>query len=158
VVELPLVAAAGPAPAGAPSEALAAAKPMAPSPVAGQVLVLDDERMIGDLLGEILKVLGHQPTVCHSALQALEWIEQRDFDLVLSDIRMPVMDGRQFYAAVCQKKPALASRIVFLTGDLVNEDTQVFLKSTGNTHLAKPFQVASVKQVVEQLLAGPPPP
>ena len=49
-------------------------------------------------------------------------------------------------------KPELARRIVFLTGDVVSEDTQAFLQSTGNPHLSKPFHLAQVEQTVAQVL------
>jgi CheY-like chemotaxis protein len=49
-------------------------------------------------------------------------------------------------------KPELARRVLFLTGDVVSEDTQAFLQSTGNPHLSKPFQLARVEQIVAQIL------
>src|SRR5204862_3558156 len=102
-----------------------------------KVLVLDDEQALAQLLGEVLTVLGHTPTVCYSAVTALEWIDRQDFDVILSDMRMPNIDGKQFYEMVKQRKGHLAQRFVFLTGDVVGEETQAFLQSTGNPHLSK---------------------
>src|SRR5206468_301556 len=96
-----------------------------------KVLVLDDEQALAQLLGEVLTVLGHTPTVCYSAAEALECIERQDFDVVLSDMRMPNIDGKQFYEIVKQKNLRLCRRFVFLTGDVVGEETQAFLQSTG---------------------------
>ena len=99
----------------------------------------------------MLGLLGYTPTVCATlAAQALELIDRQDFDLVISDFRMPGINGRQFYDLALQKKPALARRIIFLTGDVVNEETQDFLESIGNPHIAKPFNLSSVKKVVEE--------
>lgn len=122
------------------------------------ILVLDDEAGIADLLGEMLLFLGHKPVVCNHPNKALEHLSAKQFDLVLSDFRMPEMNGEQFFRAAIQKRPELARKIIFLTGDLVNEETQRFLKSTGNPHLPKPFQLASVEQVISDALAenGPP--
>ena len=50
---------------------------------------------------------------------------------------------------------ALAKRIIFLTGDTVNDETQQFLKSTGNPHISKPFQLANIQQVLKDTLAQP---
>jgi signal transduction histidine kinase/CheY-like chemotaxis protein len=119
-------------------------------PVSARILVLDDEKSIAELVGEFLQALGHQPTLCHSASQALELLEESDFDLIISDFRMPVMDGRGFYEALFKQKPALARRIIFLTGDVVNEDTLAFLRSIGNPYFAKPFQLGTVEQAVAQ--------
>lgn len=119
---------------------------------AGSILVLDDEKSIAEMLGEMLGLLGYTPTVCHAGAQALELIDQEDFDLIISDFRMPVMNGRQFYEQAVKKKPALARRVIFLTGDIVNEETQAFLKSIGNPHMTKPFNMASVKAIVVEAL------
>lgn len=125
---------------------------------AGKILVLDDEKGIAEMLGEMLGLLGYTPVVCSAAAQALELIDREDFDLVISDFRMPGINGRQFHDLVAQKKPALARRIIFLTGDVVNEETLDFLRSIGNPHIAKPFNLSSVKTVVaENIRAGTPP-
>ena len=65
---------------------------------------------------------------------------------------MPVMDGQRFYREVSQLKPSLSRRIIFLTGDLVNEETRSFLTSTGNIYLAKPFQLSNVQDALLQVL------
>lgn len=117
-----------------------------------QILVLDDEKSLAEMLGEILQLLGHTPTICHTPSHALELISQQDFDLILSDYRMPTMDGQEFYRKVAEKKPALTRRIVFLTGDLINEESQHFVQTNGRPHLAKPFNLASVQRIVETTL------
>src|SRR5262249_3011981 len=119
---------------------------------AAKILVLDDEEQLAEMLAEFLTMLGHTTTVCHSAQRALALIDGCDFDLILSDYRMPVLNGQQFYQLLTAKKPDLARRIVFLTGDLVNDGTRLFLESTGNPHLAKPFTLASVQQVMTRFL------
>jgi CheY-like chemotaxis protein len=118
----------------------------------GNILVLDDEKSIAEMLGELLGLLGHTATPCHLAMHALELLEKKEFDLIISDFRMPGMNGRQFYEAVLQRSPEQARRIIFLTGDVVNEDTLDFLKSTGNPHIAKPFNLSSVRTTVEEVL------
>ena len=99
-----------------------------------------------------MSMLGHTPRMCHTAQRALELIEECNFDLILSDFRMPVLNGQQFYQLVAAKHPELARRIVFLTGDLVNDDTRHFLESTGNPHLGKPFTLASIQKILEKIL------
>jgi CheY-like chemotaxis protein len=131
---------------------------LAPNPVepvavgAGNILVLDDEKSIAEMLGEMLGLLGYTPTLCHAGMQALELIDRLDFDLVISDFRMPLMNGREFYEQAVQKKPSLTRRVIFLTGDVVNEETQAFLQSSGNPHMPKPFNLASVRTVVAEII------
>jgi two-component system NtrC family sensor kinase len=126
--------------------------PVSPSVRKGKILVLDDEKSIAEMLGEMLDLLGYTPTLCHAAPQALELLERQEFDLIISDYRMPGLNGRQFYELAAGRKPALAQRIVFLTGDVVNEETRTYLRSLGNPHIAKPFNLGNVRTVVEHML------
>ena len=88
------------------------------------------------------------------AAEALELIEKENFDLVISDYRMPGMNGRQFYEQAVKQRPLLARRIIFLTGDVVNEETLAFVSSIGNPHIAKPFSLSGVKTVVAEVIHG----
>lgn len=117
-----------------------------------RVLVLDDEQTLGEMVAQILSHLGHDCLLCHAPAEALEHVRKRDFDVILSDYRMPVMDGRQFYHRVTELKPWLAPRIVFLTGDVVNDETQKFLSSVGNAYVTKPFNLRSVQSAIEGVL------
>lgn len=150
VLEFPVVRAAGqPAPTAArPATATAPEPATAPA----RILVLDDDPTIAELLGEMIGLLGYSPTLCNSGPDALEMIGRREFDVIISDFRMPKMNGQEFYYEAVRRRPALAPRIVFLTGDVVNDETQAFLKSTGNPHLSKPFQLARVEQTLAEVL------
>jgi CheY-like chemotaxis protein len=117
-----------------------------------RVLVLDDEPAIAELLREMLNLLGCETRVANAGAQALEFIREGDFDVILSDFRMPNMNGQQFYEQVRLSRPALADRIIFLTGDVVNEQTQSFLQSCGNPHLAKPFNLTTIQAAIIALL------
>ena len=149
-LEFPIVTLASAAPAPETAQVLA---PSSPSPVSKRVLVLDDEPSIAELLAEMLCALGHKPVVCLTAAAALEMVETREFDLVISDFRMPVMNGEQFYHQLSRKRPDLAERMIFLTGDVVSEETQHFLSSTGNPHLDKPFQLTRLEAVITGVLS-----
>ena len=120
--------------------------------VPARILVLDDEEYLAEMLGQMLEVLGHRPTLCHNPIQALELLARESFDLILSDYRMPELDGQQFYRRVAQNMPALAARIIFLTGDVMNEETQSFLNSVGNAHLTKPFRLQVVEAAITRIL------
>src|SRR5437016_7934342 len=151
VLELPIVSRSAEAPPSAAPSTMPALAETAKAPSA-HILVLDDEPTIAELLGEMLGLLGYSTTLCHSAPDALQLLAQRDFDLIISDFRMPKMNGQEFYRQAIQMKSELSRRIVFLTGDVVSEETQAFLRSTGNPHLSKPFQLARVEQIVAQVL------
>jgi two-component system NtrC family sensor kinase len=151
-IELPVVH-GGPAENGAAVQVEELDEPAAEAAGApARILVLDDERPLAELLSELLSTLGHEPVTCCSAPQALELLKQQPFDLILSDFRMPLMNGRQFHERVSQHDPALARRVVFLTGDVVAAETREFLQSVGNPHLCKPFRLDAIARVVTRMM------
>ena len=119
-----------------------------------RVLVVDDDREIAELLREILELAGHEVDVADSGESALRRLADAQHDLVLSDIRMPGMDGTAFYDVLCEQHPALAARLAFVTGDILSPKVAEFVKRTGIPHLAKPFQPRQVTELVAQLGGG----
>lgn len=125
----------------------------AASPSNARVLIVDDEPCISELLFEMLQMLGYSPTKCFAPQAALEILDRQDFDVILSDFRMPQMNGDAFFRRAVAKNADLRSRFVFLTGDTVSEETQRFLMEQGSRHLCKPFDISSVEQVISEILA-----
>jgi two-component system NtrC family sensor kinase len=95
---------------------------------------------------------GYEVVTAANGQQALERIAARSYDVILSDMRMPGMDGRKFFEIVRKQDAALADRIVFVTGDTVSPDTQEFFEATGNRWLSKPFSIAQVTATVNEVL------
>lgn len=118
-----------------------------------RILIVDDEACISDLLSEMLHLLGYIPTQCFSPLAALRLLNEQDFDVILSDFRMPQMNGDEFYHKAVARRRELADRFVFLTGDTVNEDTQIFLRKHSCPHLGKPFDLEKVVEVINDVLS-----
>jgi CheY-like chemotaxis protein len=118
----------------------------------GKILVVDDEDLVLRAIKRILRE--HDLTCLGSAAQALALIDRGErFDLVLSDLIMPNMNGIAFHAALSRRDPELARRVVFLSGGALNADEEEFLQASGNTRLAKPFQVDALVDTVRRLLA-----
>jgi signal transduction histidine kinase/ActR/RegA family two-component response regulator len=123
---------------------------------AARVLVLDDERAIAELLGEMLVLQGHEPVLCFNPVEALERLRCETFDLVLSDYRMPNMDGQEFHQRLGEFRPELAAGMIFLTGDAVSSETQHFLHGAGKRHLTKPFRLDQVESLISLSLEEAP--
>lgn len=113
-----------------------------------RILVLDDELALAELLCDMLKMLGHQPTFCLNPLAALELMNQRNFDVILSDFRMPSMSGQEFYRAVYRRDRDLARQVIFITGDVITDETLAFLQESGCPHLEKPFQITDLANLI----------
>jgi CheY-like chemotaxis protein len=117
-----------------------------------RVLVVDDEESIRLLLRDILEMDSHQVEVASSGLEALERLDGREFDLVITDFKMPAMDGGAFYREVEARHPQLAKRIIFITGDTVSPDTRAFLQGVSNPVLNKPFKIGPLREAMEAVL------
>ncbi|MGE5766392.1 MAG: ATP-binding protein, partial [Bacteroidota bacterium] len=116
-----------------------------------RVLVIDDEPDITGFLVEVLELAGHSVTVASSGQEALERLAAEDFAAIICDLRMPHLDGPGLYAALEAVKPRLLERIVFATGDLLNAETERFLKKTGRPCIEKPFMPAQIRRLVEEI-------
>jgi CheY-like chemotaxis protein len=136
LMTLPQVAA--PPAADEPQATDAAPPPSAASPTA-RVLVVDDEAEVADLVRVVLEGAGHEVATADSGEVALAMLEEARFDAIVSDLRMPGIDGAALWRQVRDRHPALARRMVFLTGDTLSPGAQQFLDETGCGRLEKPF-------------------
>jgi CheY-like chemotaxis protein len=118
---------------------------------AGWALVVDDEAEVADLLGDILESAGFSTVRFGNGRDALAWIETHPCDLVLSDIRMPDMDGPALWRALKERRPELARRMAFITGDTLSAGVAAFLQETGLPGLEKPFTPEDVLSVVARI-------
>jgi CheY-like chemotaxis protein len=118
-----------------------------------RILVVDDEPDIGHLLTDILEGDGHETASASSGREALEWLSGREVDLIISDLRMPDMDGPTLYRALAERRPELLTRLVFITGDTLAADITGFLSETGVNVLEKPLDPPDVSRKVQALLA-----
>ena len=117
-----------------------------------RILVVDDEKDLRKILVEILSSFGHQVDEAATGQEAMISIDQQDYDLVALDLRLPDLDGTGVWQWVLSRHPALASRVVFMTGDILSLTTEVFLQETGRPVLTKPLTMAQVKHTVDGVL------
>jgi len=120
-------------------------------------LVVEDEPSVLDLVVALLQERGWEVDVASGGRPGLACVEQRTYDLVISDMRMPDGDGAELYARVRLRAPALARRFVFITGDTANEDAWAFLEGAQVPVIEKPFQPAVFEDAVAQVMSAPPP-
>jgi two-component system NtrC family sensor kinase len=122
-----------------------------------RVLVVDDEPHILHYMRATLEAWGHIPVVAGDGGEALARISRESFDLIISDLRMPRFDGREFYQELARRDPALAGRLVFSTGDTVRGDTLAFLETLDRPYLHKPFSLAELRTLLADVVreSGP---
>ena len=118
-----------------------------------RILVVDDEPHILHYMHATLEGWGHSVKVAQDGGRALQRVADDEFDVIITDLRMPDVSGREFYDALRQNRPELVKRIVFSTGDTVRGDTLEFLEAQGRPCLQKPFSLVELRQVLGQLTA-----
>ncbi|HSG95024.1 MAG TPA: response regulator, partial [Afifellaceae bacterium] len=119
------------------------------------VLVVDDEPEVREMLAEILSLDGHRIETAASGNLAMQVLAERSVDVILSDMRMPDVDGPGLYLRIKNAYPKLLERMVFITGDTLGPANRAFLERTGLPYLEKPLSPDEVRQVVQQVLAAP---
>jgi CheY-like chemotaxis protein len=122
-----------------------------------RVLVVDDETDIRGMLAEILTLDGHQVEQAADGREALARLAEGRFDLVISDLLMPALDGPGLYDRLRESDPALAERLLFITGDTLSASAQRFLERAGRPVIEKPLAPAEVRRAVGAALRRRPP-
>jgi two-component system NtrC family sensor kinase len=121
----------------------------APAPVAEgkrlRILVVDDEPHILYYMRATLESWGHSVEVASDGAYALERAIAGDFDVIICDLRMPHLSGRDMYLKLARQDPRAAERIIFATGDTVRGDTLQFLETLGRPYLHKPFTLSELR-------------
>ena len=118
------------------------------------LLVVDDEDAILELTREVLTSDNYCVEVARDGYSALRKIGQRNYDLVVCDMKMPDLNGQQVYERLHATNPAIAARLIFMTGDVINEKAQQFFKHNGKVCLAKPFTLDQFRDAVNKTFAN----
>lgn len=117
-----------------------------------RILVLDDEPIILELCVEFLTTEGYKVDIVSNGKEALSLLQKNDYDVVISDMKMPSLSGAEFYKLVNEKYPKVAKRIIFVTGDMLNLETKAFLESTNNPYLIKPFKLNELRNIIKEVI------
>jgi CheY-like chemotaxis protein len=120
------------------------------------ILVVDDEDNLRDVLVEVLRRDGHEVDSAVDGAEGLRRVEERRYDLVVTDLRMPGLEGPALYRALRARYPEQPPRVIFMSANTGIDEYASFLAETGEPALEKPFNLADMRQVVQQVLAQKP--
>ncbi len=116
------------------------------------VLVIDDEETIRTFIRRILENNGHTVTEMDRPVRDnLENLFAEKFDIILLDMKMPGMSGKEFYMAVKKEYPDMARRIIFITGDTSDSTTVKFFKENNLLYIEKPFDQSTLINKINEL-------
>jgi len=119
-----------------------------------RILVIDDEPDVADYLAEVLEVDGHEVAVSTTGADTLRQLESQSFDVILSDIRMPEIDGPALHKILSERWPELVPVLAFITGDTLSSRVKAFLDGSGRPFVEKPVTPAEVRELVARVVQG----
>jgi two-component system NtrC family sensor kinase len=116
-----------------------------------RILVVDDNPDIAGMLADLLALAGHDTQVAPNGARALERLAERDFDLIISDLMMPELDGAGLWRELRRRHPGYAARVIFMTG-AQDPSALAFLHGADVPVLRKPFTMVEVNREVRHAL------
>ncbi len=120
-----------------------------------RILVVDDDDHLRELLSTVLSQDGRAVDTARDGIEAVALLSQNRYDLILSDLVMPGLDGPALYRALREvSHPTAAPRVIFMTGNAAGGEHAAFLRETTEPMLEKPFSVDVVRHLVNVLLKG----
>ena len=129
--------------------------PSSASPARARILLVDDDPMITELVVDMLGIEGYDVDTATNGLEALQKLESQPYDLIITDLHMPKLDGSGFYRELSARKVHSLKRIIFLTGTAGESEEHRLVQETGVPVLMKPFNVDELIQLVRRLLSSP---
>jgi PAS domain S-box-containing protein len=118
-----------------------------------RILVIDDETLAAKALARILRE--HTVEIADHAPSGLNLLLQGEYDVIFCDLMMPELSGMAVFAEVERKRPAAASRMVFITGGTFTEEARTFAARHADRCLFKPFDSTLVKETVARVMEQP---
>jgi CheY-like chemotaxis protein len=116
------------------------------------ILIIDDEPSFASGLAQLLRRDAYTADTVRNGRLALVQLQTHRYDVILCDLRMPDLDGPDFYAILTRQYPTLCQRVIFLTGDTFGAESTVFLGQCGQPWLAKPCTAAAIRSAIQQML------
>jgi signal transduction histidine kinase len=113
-----------------------------------RILLVDDEPMVRAVLGTMLSNDGHEIVTAEDGLSAVRALERGPFDLIIADIKMPVLDGPGLYRQLQTRHSGLEDRMIFITGDVLSSETKEFLETVRPVSLTKPFGIEALRSAI----------
>ncbi|MBI5454594.1 MAG: response regulator [Deltaproteobacteria bacterium] len=117
-----------------------------------KILVVDDDELIRECCIELLSNSGYTVDTASNGMAAIERLGASTYDLVISDVNMPLLDGIGLFLSVLREFPYLKDRFFFMTGDVAEGAEGPVLKGLGRKVIAKPFRAKELLSTVDACL------
>jgi len=119
-----------------------------------RMLVVEDEPAICQVCSRTLIGEGFEVDIAADGSLAEGMLEKKEYDLILIDMRTPVMNGQQLYQSIVEKHQDMVDRVIFTTGDVLGGDVKSFLEESGRLFLVKPFTPDDLRSIVKKAMGS----
>jgi CheY-like chemotaxis protein len=120
------------------------------------ILLIEDEPSVTAFLRAALERHGYSVANAASGAEGLKMLTGGKYSGVISDIRMPgAVNGAEVHTWIQKNRPELCARIILISGDTANSETQAFLAQSSTPCIEKPFRVQQLMTVVEKTFGKP---
>jgi CheY-like chemotaxis protein len=119
-----------------------------------RILLVEDVPLVAAMMVEILDLVGYTVDLVPNGREALERIDGIAYDLVITDLAMPELDGLGLYRALGRQHPGLQSRLIVVTGSQPDSEAELVLVAAGVPVLRKPFTVLDLQRTVDEFLTA----
>jgi DNA-binding response OmpR family regulator len=126
----------------------------APKPRA-RILIVDDDPLISELVVDMLAMDGYAVDTAPNGMDALDKLQNQRYDLIVTDLHMPKLDGSGFYRELIERRLHPSKKIIFLTGTTGGSEEHRFVQESGLPLLLKPFNVIEMIELVRNVLNTP---
>jgi len=123
-----------------------------PQITTGRILVVDDDQGARDFIVSSLRADGHDVDASGNAFEALRLLGRQCYDLIVSDLMMPEVDGPSLYSAVTSRWPSNPPHFLFVSGLANTSAFEGFLKVIHAPLLSKPFKVGALRRAIKRIL------
>ena len=118
----------------------------------GSVLIVEDEPIVAEVCNRVLAAEGFRVEVADNGRSGKLKIEEKVYDVVIIDLRMPVLDGRQLLEYIRESHPGTLERVIMTSGEIIGEDATDYIAFCGRPFLRKPFSPKELREVVRKVL------
>jgi DNA-binding response OmpR family regulator len=122
------------------------------STASGRILVVEDDQGARDLIVSSLRADGHDVDSSGNGFEALRLLSRQWYDLIVSDLKMPELDGPNLYSEVTRRWPVSRPHVLFVSAFSNTSEYDGFLKIIGAPVLAKPFKVRDLRRAIRRML------
>ena len=117
-----------------------------------KILLVDDEVELAQTLADLMEPDSGYIDIAANGAVALDKLRKTPYDVIISDLRMPVLDGPGLHKALAREMPSYVDKTIYVTGDTLSEHVQAFLSENPVPLIEKPYRLADVRSAIAALL------